>query len=389
MNGADRPPGGERSASFTGSFKLTGFVLCTYLAVGIALSVVFTDRVALRTGFRFATTQPGVEHDRAEGAVQDLAVVRDEDRQCEIDDYLAWSRRPPTGSLVAPQNAPPEFPPRFRLAHTTYAILNPLTNQPLVASHRDWSYAVTLARRGRLDLLELSAGVPKTLTGSGIERQMDWGLQVDLGLQVVGGSVMPGTLECGRYRPPPDGLTPELLSGLETSDSACGDRWARFGDFVSRPFELTTGRPVQVSLHCRVSNAWVSVAGRLYNESTGEVQEFSLELLEVHGERPVGIEQQGGPRRVGYLPAVAAGSYTLHLAAQRSSSAPGELMMIVNEGGTYHWNGLCWMMGVVGVVGCGLGLVSPGNDDLEQAVQPPSRSGLDDGGSHVGNGGGK
>ena len=128
---------------------------------------------------------------------------------------------------------------------------------------------------------------------------------------------------------------------------------------MSRPFELTSERPVAVSVEAGLDNAWLSIEGRLHNETTVRQQGVSLMLREFHGvtDTPES-DETFETRHVGYLAAVPPGTYTLHLHAERSSAAPGEMVVQVSEGGSYHWAGLLWLMAIVGGLGVGLGLFS-------------------------------
>ncbi len=345
MSGATTSAGASRR----GYFKLTLVLLGVYLAVGALLSVVYADRKALSEEFRFAGARVLVE-DAASGGGG--PVVVDAARQDEIDRYQAWSK-PPTGSTrLDPPISPPGFAPRFRLGRQQriYAILNPLTLQPLQAGKTDWEWAVSMARRGRLDLLDTQSGVRSTLTGQGLEQSMD----TDLGVQRQSTSVV--MLQLGDYRPPPG---PSAGAGSGTGSPPDRHR-VEDADFVSRTFELTTERPVAVTLEADLSNAWMSIQGQLHNDTTRQQQTFSLMLREVHG---VGSTGSGdgvlGVRRVGYLEAVPRGNYTLHLHAERSATSPGRLLMEVHEGGSHNWSTLLGLMVVVGGVGLGLGVASP------------------------------
>ena len=315
-------------------FSLTVWVLGGYLAVGVFLSLVFSDREVLREEFRFAGNDVG----RA-AANEDMQVL-DAARQHEVDDYLAWASCPGPGSTVAHLSVdnPEVAPPTCRLGKPgqVFAIMNPLTAMPLEATVADWKWAGLMASRGRLDLMDTRSGVRKTLTGSKLEQLLDEDRDNDDDM----------ILQLGNYRP-----GPRMVSVAAT------DSFAAEGDFVSRPFELTSERPVAVSVEAGLDNAWLSVEGRLHNETTLRQQEFSLKLREFHGvaDSPRG-DETFETRHVGYLAAVSPGTYTLHLHAERSSASPGQLVAEVREGGSYHWPGLLRWMAIVGGVGVGLGL---------------------------------
>ncbi|MEC9009968.1 MAG: hypothetical protein VX877_11950, partial [Planctomycetota bacterium] len=155
-------------------------------------------------------------------------------------------------------------------------------------------------------------------------------------------------LQLGDYRP-----GPKVVSATAPAS------FAAEGDFVSRPFELTSERPVAVSVEAGLDNAWLSIEGRLHNETTLRQQGVSLRLREFHG--VTGARENDETfetRQVGYLAAVPPGTYTLHLHAERSSASPGEMVVKVSEGGSYHWPGLLWLMAIVGGLGVWLGLFS-------------------------------
>ena len=320
-------------------FSLTVWVLGSYLAVGVVLSLVYVDREVLREEFRFAGG------DMVRAAVTGEMQVLDASRQHEADRYLEWARRPKPDAIAEhPGSAAPAFAPQCRLGKSAqvFAILNPLTATPLESTAADWNWAGVMASRGRLDLLEIRSGLRWTLTGSNLERLLDEENEGGRG----GADGM--TLQLGDYRP-----GPRMLSVTAT------DNFATEGDFVSRPFELASERPVAVAIEAGLENAWLSVEGRLHNEKTLGHQRVALKLKDFHG--VVGSSETGETvvtRRVGYLAAVPPGTYTLHLHAERSSASPGEMLVMVNEGGSYHWPGLLWLMGIVGGVGVGLGLFS-------------------------------
>jgi len=318
-------------------FSLTAWVLGGYLAVGVVLSLVYVDREVLREEFRFAGD------DMVRAAVAGEMQVLDASRQHEVDRHLNWAKRPKPGETAAhTATARPAFAPRCRLGKSeqVFAILNPLTVTPLEATVADWDWASLMASRGRLDLLDTGSGLCWTLTGSNLERLLDAEQEGDRGRD----NGM--TLQLGDYRP-----GPRMVSVAATGS------FASEGDFVSRPFELTSERPVAVSVEAGLANAWLAVEGRLHNETTLQQQKFSLMLREFHG---VADSSKSGKtfetRHVGYLSAVPPGTYTLHLHAERSSASPGQLVAEVREGGSYHWPGLLRWMAIVGGVGVGLGL---------------------------------
>ena len=320
-------------------FLLTVWVLGGYLAVGVVLSLVYVDREVLREEFCFAGD------DMVRAAVTGEMQVLDASRQHEVDRYLDWARRPNSDATAADSVAPPPaFAPQCRLGQSKqmFAILNPLTVTPLEATVADWNWASLMASRGRLDLLETGSGRRWTLTGSSLERLLDeeqeGGRGGDDGV----------TLQLGDYRP-----GPRVVSAAAT------DSFTSEGDFVSRPFELTSERPVAVSVEAGLDNAWLSIEGRLQNETTLRQQGVSLWLREFHGVTDAWeSDETFETRHVGYLAAVPPGTYTLHLHAERSSAAPGEMVVKVSEGGSYHWGGLLWLMAIVGGLGVGLGLFS-------------------------------
>ena len=320
-------------------FSLTVWVLGGYLAVGVVLSLVYVDREVLREEFRFAG------NDMVRPAVTEEMQVLDASRQHEIDRYLDWAKRPKVDATAGHSVASgPAFAPRCRLGKSQklFAILNPLAVTPLEATVADWNWANLMASRGRLDLLETGSGRRWTLTGSNLERllgeQQEDGRGGDDGM----------TLQLGDYRP-----GPRVVSVTAT------DSFAAEGDFVSRRFELTSERPVAVSVEAGLDNAWLSIEGRLHNETTFQQQRVSLMLREFHGVADTrGSDETFETRHVGYLAAVPPGTYTLHVHAERSSASPGEMVVKVSEGGSYHWPGLWWLMAIVGGLGVGLGLFS-------------------------------
>jgi len=349
-----RTPSARRGRQ--GFLKLTLLVLVAYLAVGGLLSMVYPEREILREGFQFAAAVPGGDTDRSLEQMGPLVV--DAARQHEIDQYLAWSQPPTDATRLLPPVNPPTFPPEYRLGaeQKTYAILNPLTFQPLQSRDGDWEWAVLMARRGRLDLLDTATGVRSTLTGRGLEQP----IERDLGVSRPNAAVV--VQQLGHYRPAPRGVGRTVFSkGSEI------DRFVAEGDFVSRSFDLNSERPVAISLETDLSNAWMSVQGRLHSREAGQQREFSLMLREVHGHGPATTAGEAGVRRVRYLPAVPPGTYTLHLHAERSSASTAQLLMQVHEGGEHHWGTLFWLMVVVGGVGAGLGLVSFSEQKMSEA----------------------
>ena len=320
-------------------FSLTVWVLGGYLVVGVMLSLAYVDREVLREEFRFAGD------DMVRAAVTGKMQVLDASRQYEVDRYLDWARRPKSGATETDSAASrPAVAPRCSLGESgqMFAILNPLTVTPLEATVADWNWASLMASRGRLDLLETESGQRWTLTGSNLERLLD---EEQKGGRGDDDGVI---LQLGDYRP-----GPKMVSATAPAS------FAAEGDFVSRPFELTSERPVAVSVEAGLDNAWLSIEGRLHNETTLRQQGVSLRLREFHGRTDARENDETfEAREVGYLAAVPPGTYTLHLHAERSSASPGEMVVKVSEGGSYHWPGLLWLMAIVGGLGVGLGLFS-------------------------------
>jgi uncharacterized protein DUF4178 len=84
----------------------------------------------------------------------------------------------------------------------------------------------------------------------------------------------------------------------------------------SDPFELKPRQNIRVTARANVDNSWIYVEGDLINQTTGEVQSFSLPVEYYHGVDDGESWSEGSQSPSVHLSALAGGQYVLRIEAQ-------------------------------------------------------------------------
>ena len=90
-----------------------------------------------------------------------------------------------------------------------------------------------------------------------------------------------------------------------------------------------------IRIRCRahtVDNSWAYVDGHLYNEETGVVVPFGVELSYYHGVAGGESWSEGSRSSSVFLSAVPAGTYSLRLSGQRSHRKTGSIAVEIHQG---------------------------------------------------------
>ncbi len=82
------------------------------------------------------------------------------------------------------------------------------------------------------------------------------------------------------------------------------------------PITIDGHRMMRVDIHSPVNNSWLYVDGDLFNEETGLVQPFSVEVSYYYGTDSDGSWTEGSQSNDAFISAVPPGKYTLRLEAQ-------------------------------------------------------------------------
>jgi len=101
----------------------------------------------------------------------------------------------------------------------------------------------------------------------------------------------------------------------------------------SEPFELKARQNIHVRCEAPgVNNSWAFVDGTLFNEETGVLVPFGIEVSYYHGVSGGESWSEGGRNSSAYLSAIPAGTYSLRLAGQRSANSVGDISVEVHQG---------------------------------------------------------
>ena len=102
---------------------------------------------------------------------------------------------------------------------------------------------------------------------------------------------------------------------------------------ISEPFSLQARQNIRI--RCRapgVDNSWAYVDGNLYNEETGVVVRFGVEVSYYHGVSGGESWREGGSTSSVFLSAVPAGTYSVRLVGQRSSITIKSIGVQIHQG---------------------------------------------------------
>jgi hypothetical protein len=91
--------------------------------------------------------------------------------------------------------------------------------------------------------------------------------------------------------------------------------------FFTPPFELKSGRNIQVEASAPVENSWIEVGGDLIDEATGLIQPFDILLEYYHGSDGGESWSEGSQIDHVYLSAVPSGTYIIRLEFEREAPA--------------------------------------------------------------------
>ena len=101
----------------------------------------------------------------------------------------------------------------------------------------------------------------------------------------------------------------------------------------SEPFQMNGRRNIKVSARSNVDNSWLYVEGDLIEETTGEVQSFSMPVEYYHGVEDGESWSEGSQTPNIHLSAMPAGQYTLRLEAQWEKwQQPATLSVRIEQG---------------------------------------------------------
>jgi hypothetical protein len=117
--------------------------------------------------------------------------------------------------------------------------------------------------------------------------------------------------------------------------------------FSTKSFKLDGWHNVRVEAKAPVDNAWLEIAGSLYNQETGVYQPFSAPISYYQGVEDGERWSEGSQRSVSYLSAPPAGEYTLRLEADWSNrTTPASVAITIHQG----WiNPANWIIAMVAV----------------------------------------
>ncbi|MEE3373219.1 MAG: DUF4178 domain-containing protein [Planctomycetota bacterium] len=115
----------------------------------------------------------------------------------------------------------------------------------------------------------------------------------------------------------------------------------------SEPFRLNPGQNIRIRCRAKtVNNSWAYVDGHLYNEGTGVVVPFGVEMSYYHGVDGGESWSEGSLSSSVFLSAVPAGTYSLRLSAQRSSPKTASIGVEIHQG-VPSWTTTFLLLGAV------------------------------------------
>jgi hypothetical protein len=100
------------------------------------------------------------------------------------------------------------------------------------------------------------------------------------------------------------------------------------------PITIDAHRMLRIDIHSPVNNSWLYVDGDLFNEETGLVQPFSVEVSYYYGTDSDGSWTEGSQSNDAFVSAVPPGKYTLRLEAQwEHMNQPIQMTVRMEESG--------------------------------------------------------
>ena len=111
--------------------------------------------------------------------------------------------------------------------------------------------------------------------------------------------------------------------------------------------KLDARQNIRIRCHAySVSNSWAYVDGHLYNEETGVVIPFGVEMSYYHGVSGGESWSEGSPTSSVFLSAVPAGTYSVRLSAQRSHRQTSSIHIQIHQG-VPRWTTTFLLLGAI------------------------------------------